>query len=99
MRAGQPQAPAAPGHPEPNPLDRDDAALLNPFAPFGPPGIGLQREPGPADVAPFGLNPQDAQREMIRALRLQLEQRLQDDARRRQAQPPPPPRPIDGRPR
>jgi hypothetical protein len=98
MRAAQPQAPTSPDHPEPNPLERDDAALLNPFAPFGPPGIGLPREPGPADVVPFGLNPQDAQREMIRALRLQLEQRLQEDARRRQAQPPPPPRPIDRRP-
>ena len=39
-------APAHDGpHSEPNPGDREDTLLLNPFAPFGPPGIDLHRGP------------------------------------------------------
>jgi Tol biopolymer transport system component len=96
-RAAQPLPPTAVAA-ESNPNERDDPLLVNPFAPFGPPGLDLQRGPVPGDPLPFAPNILPGQREAFRARLLQLQQQLQLDAQRRLPQAPPLPRPIEGRP-
>ena len=96
-RAGQPLAPLGPTA-EPTPEDRDDPLLGNPFAPFGPPGMDLQRGRLPGDALPFAPNLPGDQREALRARFLELQRQLQNDARLRPVQPPPLPRPLEVRP-
>jgi hypothetical protein len=96
-RAGQPLAPTEPAA-EPIPEDRDDPLLVNPFGPFGPPGLELRRDRVPGDVLPFAPNLPADQREALRARFLELQRQFHNDAQLRPAQPPPLPRPLEVRP-